>query len=242
MQTQNTDDLKMTDRSKAHPRRWVAPAVVFAVATVVTGVLITAVCRQTLFVSYDPIVTAGALTWRMPWLTAIAQVFTFMGTALFLVPVATVLVLTLLAKRRYWAGLVATLTMLIGLGLTSLLKNLIGRNRPPANHQIGDFLGSYAFPSGHTLNTTVVIGVLAFLLMKSYPRLRSLLAILWLAQVALVGMSRIYLGYHWLTDVLGGFSIGLIVLAAGYAAALFLSDAATPATAESTRPPRPGLS
>ncbi|QOQ38665.1 phosphatase PAP2 family protein [Trueperella pecoris] len=212
----------------APSQQWLYPAAVFTIAALVTAVLVEGVLRRGSLTVWDPPVTCGALGLRAPWLTSIAQIFTFMGTAWFLVPVAALLVVTLIVKAQYLQGLIATSTMLTGLGLTSLLKHLIGRDRPPFFHQIGDFLGSYAFPSGHTLNTFVVIGVLTYFLARGHRRWRNVLVIFWLIHALLVGASRIYLGYHWLTDILGGLAIGLAVLCVGYAALLFTTAQQAP--------------
>lgn len=81
--------------------------------------------------------------------------------------------------------------------------------------ELGPLIGSYAFPSGHTLNSTVCYGLIALLLAVRFrrPLQRAGIVIGWLGLCAAVALSRIYLGYPWLTDVVGGFCIGLVVLA-----------------------------
>lgn len=79
---------------------------------------------------------------------------------------------------------------------------------------LGPVDSSYAFPSGHTLNATVFFGLVAALaLTRVRSRLGRVAVVLaWLGASLAVGASRLYLGYHWLTDVLAGWSIAAVVL------------------------------
>jgi undecaprenyl-diphosphatase len=93
-----------------------------------------------------------------------------------------------------------------GSSLVPALKLLFARERPPLPDQV---LG-YSFPSGHTLSSTVLVGLLLWLGMRRNPArkiLYSALAVIWLAAV---GTSRIYLGAHWPSDVIAGFSFGAV--------------------------------
>ena len=96
------------------------------------------------------------------------------------------------------------------LTMTTLGKQLTARARPPAAQAVPPWETSPSFPSGHTLNTVVVTGVLAYLVLL-YVRSRRgrVLTCLGLAGFAgLIGLSRVYLGHHWLTDVLAGAAVG----------------------------------
>ncbi|MGI8857751.1 MAG: phosphatase PAP2 family protein [Thermomicrobiales bacterium] len=127
---------------------------------------------------------------------------------------------------RYGArrGLALMLLALLTSPLGSIIKHLVGRPRPtPEQAQvIGQLPTSAAYPSGHVLTYTVVCGLLILLVRDALPegrRVRSsegvLCGILALA-IVLVGPSRVALGDHWPTDVLGAYLLGgaLLVLLA----------------------------
>lgn len=104
--------------------------------------------------------------------------------------------------------------MVASAALTLLVKTLVERTRPPTATMLGPVDSSYAFPSGHTLNATVFFGLVAALaLTRVRSRLGRVAVVLaWLGASLAVGASRLYLGYHWLTDVLAGWSIAAVVL------------------------------
>jgi undecaprenyl-diphosphatase len=92
---------------------------------------------------------------------------------------------------------------------------LIGRTRPALTDAIPPYEHSASFPSGHALNSVVIAGVVAYLVilrLKS-PRSRLLTVILAAAFALTMGLSRVYLGHHWLTDVLAAWALGAAWLA-----------------------------
>jgi undecaprenyl-diphosphatase len=76
------------------------------------------------------------------------------------------------------------------------------------------FVDSWSYPSGHSLNTMAVLGLLTVLAVRGRPGAarRTLLAALGAFLVAVVGFSRVYLGVHWPSDVLAGWLIGVLWL------------------------------
>ncbi|HYJ85814.1 MAG TPA: phosphatase PAP2 family protein, partial [Pyrinomonadaceae bacterium] len=115
----------------------------------------------------------------------------------------------LLSRRRYWfAALV--LSVAGGAILNRLLKSAFQRARPQLDDPVFTFTG-YSFPSGHTLTATVVFGCLAALIVANTKnrmvRVGAILSASLL--IALVAFSRIYLGAHYLTDVVGAIAEGL---------------------------------
>ncbi len=106
--------------------------------------------------------------------------------------------------------------------LGAALKVVVGRHRPlPSVVHVMQPLSDGSFPSGHTLHYTVFYGFLIFVVAAnfrpSWPRTGAI--VLLAVPIALIGLSRVYLGEHWITDVVGGYLIGalcLIPLIIGY--------------------------
>lgn len=116
-------------------------------------------------------------------------------------------------RERYWI-ITLVLTVFGGMLLNLVLKNVFRRPRPLFDDPILTF-SSYGFPSGHTMAATCFYGVVAAFVLwriRAWPA-RVLAASLAVFMVLLVGFSRIYLGAHYLSDVLGAMLEGLAWLA-----------------------------
>lgn len=94
--------------------------------------------------------------------------------------------------------------ILVTNGLVHALKALIGRARPPAEFQLGQVSGD-SFPSGHAAGAAVVAVLVSLLCARWWAR-----AAVWIWAVAVM-VSRLYLGVHWLSDVLAGAVLGAVV-------------------------------
>jgi undecaprenyl-diphosphatase len=113
-----------------------------------------------------------------------------------------------LRRRAFpWTALWATAAAGVASGLTTLIKDAVGRARPwvadPAIHAVPNLPGGWSFPSGHASTAFAAATVVAFL----RPGLRW-----WVISIAaLVAASRVYLGYHFTSDVLAGAVLGVAV-------------------------------
>lgn len=117
--------------------------------------------------------------------------------------------------KYYWETLFCLLTLLSAI-INSGIKFLINRPRPDENLvYILDHEMSPSYPSGHVVFFTVFYGFLiaAMFFTKKIPRfLRILTALISSALIILVSISRIYLGAHWVTDVIAGYLLGIALL------------------------------
>jgi undecaprenyl-diphosphatase len=88
---------------------------------------------------------------------------------------------------------------------------MIGRVRPDHADAVPPYETSPSFPSGHTLNTTVVIALVVYLACLQIKRTSARIGLIAAGTIFIVamGLSRVYLGHHWLTDVIVGWVIGL---------------------------------
>jgi len=95
------------------------------------------------------------------------------------------------------------------------LKNVVHRARPsPELVRVFRPLDSPSFPSGHVVQYTVLFGFTFFLVYVLARRSskRTLALVLLAAPIILIGLSRMYLGQHWLSDVLGGYAVAAMML------------------------------
>lgn len=112
--------------------------------------------------------------------------------------------LALWRRHKHWWLLALLLSVPGGMLLNVAVKNAVQRARPHFDDALFT-LPTYSFPSGHTAETTLFYGFLTALVF-AHPaarRWRWPMAAAWVAIVALVGLSRIYLGLHYFTDVVG---------------------------------------
>jgi membrane protein DedA with SNARE-associated domain/membrane-associated phospholipid phosphatase len=158
----------------------------------------------------DPPVQAFFVAHREAWLTHLMRAVTDLGGAALLIPLAVGAGLLWRWRTGIWRPLLLLASAYAGAWLLQIsVKQLTHRPRPPAALALDAFSG-YAFPSGHATDAAAVYGMLAALLAASTPRWSRKVTVWAVAAglVLLVGLSRVYLGGHWLTDVLGGFALG----------------------------------
>ena len=149
-----------------------------------------------------------------PVLTTISRVVTFFGSVGFLTGASVVTGVVLAIRRSFYRLLVLALAVGGGAVLNIALKHLFHRQRPVLENPLVT-LSSYGFPSGHTMGATMFYGVLALIVTYWMRRWSRRVLIGWLAAfvIALIGASRIYLGAHYFTDVIGAVAVGLAWLA-----------------------------
>jgi undecaprenyl-diphosphatase len=176
------------------------------------------VVHHTGLARYDPRVLAFVTGHRAPWLTSLAKVLTWLGSSLVLWPVAIIAGLGLWRWRRHWLPAVLPALALAGAWVGSLLiKGLVDRPRPPVADRL-TVVHSWSYPSQHAAQALATWGMLALMLMAGRSaRARVLLAAGAALIAFVVGLTRLYLGAHWMTDVLGGWAIagvwdGLLII------------------------------
>jgi len=143
----------------------------------------------------------------------IFSVITFFGDWRLLLPAMFAILYILYRKNKKKFIRPFALTVIGAEAVTLLGKILIHRPRPLAGvFQEADF----SFPSGHATIAAALYGYLAYILIKSLKnKYKWSVIILAIALILLIGFSRIYLGVHYVSDVLGGYFVGLTALAVG---------------------------
>jgi len=233
-------------RSRLNERS--SPYVVLLVTTLI-GLLVTAVFTAASAAIYDNVTdrdgVAGLdqpvldqmVAWRSPTANRVVTDFTNLGGPR-LMPIFGLAAALLLA--RWWHSWTPILLIAIAAGgslaLTVVGKQVIDRARPPTNLAVPPYETSASFPSGHSLNGWVILLMAAYLVCCRAEHRRWRIAAVATALVLAValGLSRVYLGHHWLTDVLVAWTLGsawLIVVISGHRLALTVVRRRTPGAA-----------
>ena len=142
-------------------------------------------------------------------LVTIIKAITWLGSDGVLWTVIGVAAIVLAIRRRWRLTAYLLITGAGALVLDPILKSLVGRLRPVVAHAIAHGTGN-SFPSGHSLGSIVCYGaVLLVFLPAARGRWRTAFIAVIVALVALIGISRLLLGVHYLSDVLGGWALGI---------------------------------
>ena len=146
-----------------------------------------------------------------PWLALAALGFTYLGNWWTVVGVTFAGALLLLYRGKNWGALTLLIVTFTGRALVILQKAYFARLRPEEDLRLVE-VSYQSFPSGHAANPTIAYVGLALLLFDD-PKQRRVAAIGAMALAMLIGISRPMLGVHWPSDVVGGWSFGLLWLA-----------------------------
>ena len=141
--------------------------------------------------------------------TPIAKFITNFGGVIVLVTLALVLLIVLKNKLM---GVLICVNLAISAGLNQLLKHIVQRPRPNEFRLIDE--SGYSFPSGHSMVSAAFYGFLIYLIFKNIKNkyIKYTLIITLSVLILLIGISRIYLGVHYTSDVLAGFLISISYL------------------------------
>lgn len=145
-------------------------------------------------------------------LTSIFKVFTFFGSTAFIVALSVILfVIFLICKKKPQAYLTASV-IIISTILNNVIKIIIMRSRPEVLKLVIET--SYSFPSGHTMASVTIYGILLYLVNKADLKsgLKNTLRVILFTLPIFIGISRIYLGAHFATDVIGAYLVSSILL------------------------------
>ena len=163
----------------------------------------------------DGPVTRAVVERRSEGLTTLFRAVTALGDRPVLVPLVLVVGLTLGVRRRSWAPLAfLAIAQLGSIVLYNAVKALVARPRPMIGPVVASATG-YGFPSAHATQAIAVWAAVAVLAVRSLAdqRARGAVAGAAAALIVLIGVSRLYLGVHWATDVVGGWTLGALWLA-----------------------------
>lgn len=187
-------------------RHWSRGFKLFLLATGTFGVIALLVAYN-LTASFDSWMISVIQSAESPGMTSVAKLLSLAGSSKIVIPLSLAIMVALFLLFRHrmelllflWVGITSNL-------LNDILKEAFKRERPNI-HRIIEETG-FSFPSGHSMAAFTVYGVLTFLLWRhiSSRTGRTLLVAVCFLITAAIGWSRIYLGVHYPSDVIGGYA------------------------------------
>jgi undecaprenyl-diphosphatase len=162
--------------------------------------------------AFDRAIIVGARAWGGPaWLPKVASDITALGGGVVLAVIVVIVAGFLLIQRLWLTAAATALASLTGGWVVDAVKGVVLRARPDLVPHLVD-AGGYSFPSGHATSSAVVYLTLASLAGQVTPNraARRYLLVVAVLLVGAIGCSRVYLGVHWPSDVLAGWSFGTL--------------------------------
>jgi membrane-associated phospholipid phosphatase len=162
--------------------------------------------------TFDQVIIQYVSNIRTETLTEIMKFITFLGGKTILTLLLLGSLVWLIVKRKNYWGAIFYIIAVAGGGLLNLgLKHWFGRIRPEDSLIVEQ---GFSYPSGHAMGSLIYYGFLGYLVVRSRRRrpIKVFLGIAFVSIILLIGFSRIYLGVHYPSDILAGFSAGTVWL------------------------------
>lgn len=209
----------MSNPTRGRPKPVVA-ALYLALGLLISAFLLTAFAKlvEATFVSKSVMVADRTIVTILhnlisPGLTEVMKGVTLLGSAAFITTALIAAVIVLGSKKHWYEAGLLTVATAGGASLDVVLKEVFRRPRPEIFPPIAVETG-FSFPSGHAFGSVAFYGMLAIILVRFVKPQRSKAVIILAAAflITSIGLSRIYLGVHWPSDVLAGFIAGALWL------------------------------
>tara|TARA_R110000751_G_scaffold38520_4_gene92421 strand:+ start:3623 stop:4360 length:738 start_codon:yes stop_codon:yes gene_type:complete len=189
--------------------------VIVALIVVVGGINLfielTETLKTDLLATYDTTITDYVISYRSPNLTSYFKFVTNVGDVYgYLIVLVIFLLLSLLVFKRWKYVVQATLVLALATVSNMMLKRFIDRARPGIEHLVS--VETLSYPSGHAMSAMAFYGFLIFLVtkFKIHKVIKYALIAILILLILSIGISRIYLGVHFPSDIAGGFIAGFI--------------------------------
>lgn len=158
--------------------------------------------------TFDIEVVRALFALREPFgITLFSFITSFADTLTFLAILSVVAAWFLI--RKHTGAALGVIVAALGAKITEVfLKVVIGRARPDGYELLQ--LDTFSFPSGHATAAMALYGFLAYVLSSTYPKYRVLIWSVSIFLILLIGISRVYLGVHFPSDIVGGYLVGLL--------------------------------
>lgn len=203
-------------------RRFITKRNVFIGALLIAGLLLfvsiyDSISENDGLAAFDEPVRAWAATIQNQKLTILMRIITEISAPLSVAIITVVgAVIWKVRKKETWRPALVAGGVATALILSAVIKTITQRERPSITDLV-DATGaiSYSFPSGHTLGAAALLLIIGYFIFMTGPTAKrfAVISLAILVDISLVAISRIYLNYHWLTDVTASVGLAFIVLA-----------------------------
>ncbi|WML31596.1 phosphatase PAP2 family protein [Neobacillus sp. OS1-32] len=187
-------------------RLYLTIAFVLSVLCIIGFAMVSLFVKDHQIIGFDRTIISAVQGLESPGLTKVMKLFTFIGSTEFVIILSLLLVFFLYKVLQHRLEVVLFIVVLMGSGIINqLLKQFFHRVRPDFHRLIE--ISGYSFPSGHGMNAFTVYVMISFLLWRHISsRLgRGVLIFFSIMMILAIGISRIYLGVHYPSDVIGGY-------------------------------------
>lgn len=182
------------------------------IVSLVLFICMTSAIYFDLLVSFDQTIIYFIQGFETPILTTIFTSFTHFGSIIGTLIVFFILLFIFLKLKWRAESIILTAVTLSTPFINSLLKSILQRPRPDLNLLIE--IGGYSFPSGHTMYAVSLYGITLVLLLFKFKKLseRILFTILIIFMITMITVSRVYLGVHYPSDIIGGIFVSVWII------------------------------
>jgi membrane-associated phospholipid phosphatase len=187
----------------------------YMVVAVVVFIILAVIAKTVAYFTFDVTITHTVQTFNAGWFGALMYALSWIGFTPQTYVISLLLLLFLFASGLKWETVVSFVSLILSSALGLGIKVLIDRPRPNANLvNVISQLKDYSFPSGHVLYFTTFFGFLLFLAyaLLKHSLWRTLSLVILSGMVALIGLSRVYEGQHWASDVIAAYLLGSVWL------------------------------
>lgn len=188
--------------------------IIIITLTIMAFIVLSFLMYQGLLDHFDLDIYHKMIKYMSPLLTLIVKIITNIGGPLMVVLICAFLVFN--PKTRWKFGILTTFGAILSFLVNWGIKLLFARERPEIMPLVSE--GSYSYPSGHAAVSIVMYGLLAIYIYQNIKnkKLKYFLISLCIIFPIIIGLSRVYLGTHYMTDVLGGWLVGILMLFVSY--------------------------
>ncbi|MED4205141.1 phosphatase PAP2 family protein [Neobacillus mesonae] len=187
-------------------RMYLIIAFVISVICVAGFAFISTLISDQQIIGFDRTIISVVQGMESPGLTTVMKIFTFIGSTKFVIILSVFLIFFLYKVLKHRLELILFVMAIAGTAIINvLLKHFFHRVRPDFHRLIE--VSGYSFPSGHAMSAFTVYVMISFLLWRHITNRagRSILILFSILMILAIGISRIYLGVHYPSDIVGGY-------------------------------------